>query len=122
MPIYQECEEIGDADVPIHVPQSRTFEKTLSKECSREILKEKIGSIYFRLEKHLSQTGGLLPVAWKALVKVLYEWVGRWEKLSKQCYNFTLEPSASDVVRIAKQAAGISAKKISEEKKRNAHN
>jgi hypothetical protein len=113
--------EVGDADVPIHVPRA-TFEKTLSKECSREILKEKIGSIYYRLEKHLSETGGLLPVAWKALVKVLYEWVGRWEKLSKQCYNFTLEPSASDVVRIAKQAAGLSAKKISDEKKRNAHN
>ncbi len=111
--------EVGDADVPIHVPRS-TFEKTLAKECSREMLKEKIGTVYYRLEKHLSEAGGLLPVAWKALVKVLYEWVGRWEKLSKTCYNFTLEPSASDVVRIAKQAAGISAKKISDEKKRNA--
>ena len=107
--------EVGDADVPIHVPRS-TFEKTLSKECNREILKEKIGAIYYRMEKHLSEAGGLLPVAWKALVKVLYEWFGRWEKLSSQCYKFSLDPSASDVVRIAKQAAGISAKKISEEK------
>jgi hypothetical protein len=108
--------EVGDADVPIHVPRS-TFEKTLSKECNREVLKEKIGSIYYRMEKHLSEAGGLLPVAWKALVKVLYEWFGRWEKLSSQCYKFSLEPSASDVVRIAKHAAGLSAKKISEEKK-----
>ncbi len=108
--------EVGDADVPIHVPRS-TFEKTLSKECNREVLKEKIGAIYYRMEKHLSEAGGLLPVAWKALVKVLYEWFGRWEKLSSQCYKFSLEPSASDVVRIAKQAAGLSAKKISDEKK-----
>jgi len=109
--------EVGDADVPIHVPRS-TFEKTLSKECNREILKEKIGSIYYRMEKHLSEAGGLLPVAWKALVKVLYEWFGRWQKVSSQCYKLTLEPSASDVVRIAKQAAGISAKKISDEKRK----
>lgn len=110
--------EVGDNDVPIHVPRS-SFEKTLSKECNREILKEKIGAIYYRMEKHLSESGGLLPVAWKALVKVLYEWFGRWEKLSSQCYKFNLEPSASDVVRIAKQAAGLSAKKISDEKKRS---
>lgn len=107
--------EVGDSDVPIHVPRS-TFEKTLSKESNKEILKEKIGTIYYRMEKHLSEAGGLLPVAWKALVKVLYEWFGRWEKLSSQCYKFSLEPSANDVVRIAKQAAGASAKKINEEK------
>lgn len=109
--------EVGDADVPIHVPRS-TFEKTLSKECNRDVLKDKIGAIYYRMEKHLSEAGGLLPVGWKALVKVLYEWFGRWEKLSSQCYKFSLEPSASDVVRIAKQAAGISAKKINEEKQK----
>ena len=79
-------------------------------------MKEKIGAIYFRMEKHLSEAGGLLPVAWKALVKVLYEWFGRWEKLSDQCYRLTLDPSAADVVRIAKHAAGIGAKKIREEK------
>ena len=66
--------------------------------------------MYYRLQKHLSVKGGLLHVAWKALVKVLYEWVGRWEKLSLQCYNITLTPNASDVVRIAKQAAGITSK------------
>jgi hypothetical protein len=65
--------EVGDADIPIHVPQATFEKKTLSKECSREILKEKIGSIYYNLEKHLSETSGLIPVAWKALVKVLYE-------------------------------------------------
>ena len=59
------------------------------------------------MEKHLSEEGGLLPVAWKALVKVLYEWFGRWEKLSSQIYKHVLEPSAVDVVRIAK-AAGAS--------------
>lgn len=59
------------------------------------------------MEKHLSEEGGLLPVAWKALVKVLYEWFGRWEKLSSQIYKHVLDPSAVDVVRIAK-AAGAS--------------
>ena len=78
-------------------------------------MKEKIGAIYFRMEKHLSEAGGLLPVAWKALVKVLYEWFGRWEKLSDQCYRLSLDPSAADVVRIAKHAAGIGAKKIREQ-------
>ena len=61
------------------------------------------------MEKHLSEDGGLLPVAWKALVKVLYEWFGRWEKLSSQIYKHVLEPSAVDVVRIAK-AAGANSK------------
>jgi len=98
--------EVGDREVPVHVPKA-TFIRTLNKESNREILKEKIAIIYSRMEKHLSEEGGLLPVAWKALVKVLYEWFGRWEKLSSQIYKHVLEPSAVDVVRIAK-AAGAS--------------
>jgi hypothetical protein len=98
--------EVGDRDVPIHVPKA-TFIRTLTKESNREVMKEKIAIIYSRMEKHLSEQGGLLPVAWKALVKVLYEWFGRWEKLSSQIYKHVLEPSAVDVVRIAK-AAGAS--------------
>jgi hypothetical protein len=104
---------VGDSEVPIHVPFS-TFERTLVRECNRVVLKEKIGSIYFRMEKHLDEAGGLLPVAWKALVKVLYEWFSRWEKICTQIYNFDLSPNASDVVRIAKQVAGVSATKKSE--------
>ena len=96
--------DVGDADVPIHVPRAQ-FVRTLQKESSKEIMKEKIGVVYARMEKHLSESGGLLPVAWKALVKVLYEWFGRWEKLSTSCYKFILEPSAIDVVRIAKKSA-----------------
>lgn len=61
--------EVGDADVPIHVPRAQ-FVRTLQKESSREIMREKIGVVYARMEKHLSESGGLLPVAWKALVKV----------------------------------------------------
>jgi hypothetical protein len=97
--------DVGDKDVPIHIPRA-TFVKTLQKESNREVMKEKIATIYARMEKHLSEEGKLLPVAWKALVKVLYEWFGRWEKLSTQCYKHVLEPSAVDVVRIAKQAGG----------------
>eukprot|EP00571_Detonula_confervacea_P010466 CAMPEP_0172305044 /NCGR_PEP_ID=MMETSP1058-20130122/6363_1 /TAXON_ID=83371 /ORGANISM="Detonula confervacea, Strain CCMP 353" /LENGTH=1564 /DNA_ID=CAMNT_0013016491 /DNA_START=221 /DNA_END=4915 /DNA_ORIENTATION=+ len=100
--------DVGDADVPIHVPRAQ-FVRTLQKESSKEIMKEKIGVVYARMEKHLSESGGLLPVAWKALVKVLYEWFGRWEKLSTSCYKFILEPSAIDVVRIAKSASGSAA-------------
>lgn len=95
--------EVGDRDVPVHVPKA-TFIRTLTKESNREVMKEKIAVIYSRMEKHLSEEGGLLPVAWKALVKVLYEWFGRWEKLSSQIYKHVLEPSAVDVVRIAKAA------------------
>ena len=98
--------EVGDREVPVHVPKA-TFIRTLNKESNREVMKEKIAIIYSRMEKHLSEEGGLLPVAWKALVKVLYEWFGRWEKLSSQIYKHVLEPSAVDVVRIAK-AAGAS--------------
>eukprot|EP00804_Cyclotella_cryptica_P020008 CCRYP_007898-RA/>CCRYP_007898-RA protein AED:0.02 eAED:0.02 QI:2076/1/1/1/1/1/4/76/830 len=97
--------DVGDADVPIHVPRAQ-FVRTLQKESSKEIMKEKIGVVYARMEKHLSESGGLLPMAWKALVKVLYEWFGRWEKLSTSCYKFILEPSAIDVVRLAKAASG----------------
>jgi len=100
--------DVGDKDVPIHIPRT-TFVKTLQKESNREVMKEKIATIYARMEKHLSEEGKLLPVAWKALVKVLYEWFGRWEKLSTQCYKHVLEPSAVDVVRLAKQKAGGSA-------------
>lgn len=100
--------EVGDRDVPVHVPKA-TFIRTLAKESNREVMKEKIAIIYSRMEKHLSEEGGLLPVAWKALVKVLYEWFGRWEKLSSQIYKHVLEPSAVDVVRIAK-AAGANSK------------
>ena len=97
--------DVGDKDVPIHIPRA-TFVKTLQKESNREVMKEKIATIYARMEKHLSEEGKLLSVAWKALVKVLYEWFGRWEKLSTQCYKHVLEPSAVDVVRLAKQAGG----------------
>ena len=102
--------EVGDADVPIHVPRA-TFERTLLKESNREVMKEKITAIYSRMEKHLSEASRLLPVAWKALVKVLYEWFGRWEKLSTQCYKFVLNPSAIDMVKIAKAAGGSSSRK-----------
>ena len=95
--------DVGDKDVAIHISRT-TFVKTLQKESNREVMKEKIATIFARMEKHLSEEGGLLPVAWKALVKVLYEWFGRWEKLSSQCYKHVLEPSAVDVVRLAKQA------------------
>ena len=98
--------EVGDRDVPMHIHRS-LFIRTLTKESNREVMKEKIAIIYSRMEKHLSEDGGLLPVAWKALVKVLYEWFGRWEKLSSTIYKHVLEPSAVDVVRIAK-AAGAS--------------
>eukprot|EP00532_Pseudo-nitzschia_australis_P006925 CAMPEP_0168165398 /NCGR_PEP_ID=MMETSP0139_2-20121125/1467_1 /TAXON_ID=44445 /ORGANISM="Pseudo-nitzschia australis, Strain 10249 10 AB" /LENGTH=1262 /DNA_ID=CAMNT_0008082515 /DNA_START=355 /DNA_END=4142 /DNA_ORIENTATION=+ len=98
--------EVGDRDVPMHVPKA-TFIRTLTKESNRETMKEKIAIIYSRMGKHLSEEGGLLPVAWKALVKVLYEWFGRWEKLSSLIYKHILDPSAVDVVRIAK-AAGAS--------------
>ena len=64
------CRDVGNADVPIHVPRS-TFVETLQKEFNRDVMKEKIQTIHDRMEKHLSEAGGLLPVAWKALVKVL---------------------------------------------------
>lgn len=48
----------------------------------------------------------LPPMAWNALVKVLYESFGRWEKLTTTCYKFIIEPSAIDVVSLAKAASG----------------
>jgi len=109
--------EVGDRDVPIAVPKA-TFIRTLAKESNREVMKDKIAVIYSRMEKHLSEEGGLLPVAWKALVKVLYEWFGRWEKLSSQIYKHVLEPSAFDVVKIAK-AASVSSSKSDDRKFRS---
>jgi len=98
--------DVGDADVPIHIRKD-VFTKTLAKESNQDILKEKIKAIHSRMGKHLSNTSALLPVAWKALVKVLYEWFQSWEKVSTQCYGHTLEPSAIQVVRIAKDAANV---------------
>lgn len=43
-----------------------------------------------------------VSMAWNALVKVLYEWFGRWEKLSTTCYKFI----TIDVVSLAKAASG----------------
>lgn len=100
--------ESGDKSVLNEVPKTM-FVKTLQKEASREVMKDKIGVMYARMGKHLSEEGGLLPVAWKALVKVLYEWFGRWEKLSSQCYQHKLDPSAVDIVRIAKAAGSANA-------------
>jgi hypothetical protein len=104
----------GDKEVATHVPKM-LFVKTLNKEANRVVMKEKIGLMYSRMEKHLCEEGGLLPVAWKALVKVLFEWFGRWEKLSTQIYVHKLDPGAIDIVRIAK-AAGGAAKPKAEEK------
>jgi hypothetical protein len=95
----------GDREVLVHVPKVQ-FVKTLVKEADRQVLRERIGLMFSRMEKHLSAEGGLLPVAWKALVKVLYEWFGRWEKLSSQLYGHPLDPTAIDIVRIAKAAGG----------------
>ena len=108
--------DVGDAEVSIHVPRS-TFERTLLDDCNNDILKEKITALFERMEKHLSDAGGILPVAWKALVKVLYEWFSRWEKLAIQCYSITMEPSAVSVVRIAKAAGRVSFKRSSNERK-----
>lgn len=76
-------------------------------------MKEKISTMFARMEKHLSEEGTLLPVAWKALVKVLYEWFSRWEKMSTQIYGHKLSPSAVDIVRIAKAAGGQAKPKTS---------
>ena len=97
--------EFGDKEVSEHISKQQ-FVKTLTKEASREILKDRITSMNSRMGKHLSEEGGLLPVAWKALVKVLFEWFGRWEKLSSSIYRDKLDPGALDVVRIAKAAGG----------------
>ena len=97
--------EVGDSQVPAHVPK-KEFVRTLQREANRDTMKEKITVMFSRMEKHLSVGGGLLPVAWKALVKVLYEWFGRWEKMCTQIYGHTLNPSAVDIVRIAKAAGG----------------
>jgi hypothetical protein len=45
--------DVGDADVSIHVPCAQVV-RTLQKELSKEITKEKIGVVYARMEKHLS--------------------------------------------------------------------
>jgi Exocyst complex component Sec3 len=103
--------ELGDNDVVSHVPKTQ-FVKILQKEANRDILKEKIGAMYSRMEKHLSEESDLLPVAWKALVKVLYEWFGRWEKLCTTLYKHKLDPSSVDVVRIAKAAGGTVKPKV----------
>jgi len=97
--------DVGDSEVAKNIPKHQ-FIRTLTKEANRDILKEKIGSMYNRMEKHLSEDGKLLPVAWKALVKVLYEWFGRWEKMSSSIYRHKLDPTPVDVVRIAKAAGG----------------
>jgi hypothetical protein len=96
---------VGDSEVAKNIPKNQ-FVRLLTKEANRDILKEKISSMFGRMEKHLSEEGGLLPVAWKALVKVLYEWFGRWEKLSSSIYRHKLDPNPVDVVRIAKAAGG----------------
>ena len=97
--------DAGDAEVAKNIPKHQ-FVRTLTKEANRDILKEKIGSMYSRMEKHLHEESRLLPVAWKALVKVLYEWFGRWEKLSSSIYRHKLDPSPVNVVRIAKAVGG----------------
>jgi hypothetical protein len=53
-------------------------------------------------------------VAWKALVKDLFEWFGRWEQLSSQIYVHKLDPGAIDIVRIAKVAGGAAKPKAKE--------
>ena len=98
-------QEQGDREVATQVPRSQ-FLKVIHKEAERHILKDKIASMYSRMEKHLSEESGLLPVAWKALVKVLYEWFGRWEKLSTTIYRHQLQPNAMEIVKIAKAAGG----------------
>jgi Exocyst complex component Sec3 len=103
--------ELGDHEVAANVPKSQ-FVRTLQKEASREVLKEKIATMYSRMEKHLCEEGGLLPVAWKALVKVMYEWFGRWEKLCTAIYRHKLDPGAKDIVRIAKAAGGEAKVKV----------
>jgi hypothetical protein len=45
---------------------------------------------------------------------VLYEWFGRWEKLSSAIYSHKLDPSSVDVVRIAKAAGGASKPRVSQ--------
>jgi hypothetical protein len=97
--------EVGDKQVPAQVPKAQ-FIRTLQKETNRDVMKDKIGTMYSRMEKHLSEESNLVAIAWKALVKVLYEWFGRWEKMCTQIYSHTLSPSAVEIVRIAKAAGG----------------
>jgi hypothetical protein len=110
--------EQGDKEVLNQISKIN-FVKTLGKEANRAILKEKITLMYTRMEKHISEESGLLPVAWKALVKVLFEWFGRWEKLSASLYRHKLDPSAVDIVKIAKAAGGAGKSKVATDEDSN---
>lgn len=96
--------DVGDdaKQVQSKIPKVQVV-KILSAEAGREHIEGKIIRMYERTCKHLSKSSGLLPFAWKALVKDMYELFGRWEKLCMQCYGIALEPNAVDIVRIAKE-------------------
>jgi len=112
--------DVGEKDVQIHVPKNKLLQ-TLSNESGRDVVEEKVKTMYTRCEKHLSEMSGLLPFAWKALVKDLYTLFGRWEKLSSQCYGVVISPGAVDIVRMAKDVGsgnGIGGNSESEARRR----
>jgi hypothetical protein len=104
--------EVGEVDVQMHIPR-QTFEKIFNEQASYDVLKEKIATMYRVMNKHFSTAGGLVPILWKAFGKLLFEWFGRWEKISTKCYKLVLQPSSIDVVKMTKLIAGTDATKKS---------
>ena len=54
--------------------------------------------MHSRMETDLCEEGDFLPVAWKALIKVLFECFGQWEKCSSQIYLHKLDPGAVEIL------------------------
>ena len=95
--------DVGDAKQVQARISKQSVVSILSSDAGRDNTRSKLIRMYERARKHMSRNSNLLPFAWKALVKDLYELFGRWEKLCMQCYSLSLEPNAVDIVRMAKE-------------------
>jgi hypothetical protein len=97
--------DVGDDDVLIHCPRA-SFSRTLGKEAGGVEVKEKVGDIRKRMEKHMCEESGGLDLVWGELGKALIKDYANFSKVSGSIFNLKFEVGVVELGKLVGAAGG----------------
>ncbi|GMI12063.1 hypothetical protein TrRE_jg12828 [Triparma retinervis] len=97
--------DVGDDDVLIHCPRA-SFSRTLGKEAGGVEVKEKVGEIRKRMEKHMCEESGGLDLVWGQLGRAFMKDYGNFSKVSGSIFNVKFEVGVVELGKLVGAAGG----------------
>jgi hypothetical protein len=97
--------DVGDDDVLIHCPRA-SFSRTLGKEAGGVEVKEKVGEIRKRMEKHMCEESGGLDLGWGQLGRAFMKDYGNFSKVSGSIFNVKFEVGVVELGKLVGAAGG----------------